>query len=141
MLYYVYFSDAGVPRTGLTPAWEYLVTADNGTDKSGDAPSITEVGGGWYKFAVTFGTAPWDVMTEDLVGVIDGGASLADVERYRPVSITLRGLGLARIAHKGIQDKVKGSIDIYATNGTNKELTLELSESDADITRQAIKAI
>lgn len=97
MLYYVYFSDGGVPKTGLTPTWESLVTADNGTDKSGSAPVVTEVGGGWYKFTIVYGTVPWDVTGEDLVGVIDGGSSLYDADRYKPISITKRGLGLNAI--------------------------------------------
>ncbi|MCK5270191.1 MAG: hypothetical protein KAJ46_05370, partial [Sedimentisphaerales bacterium] len=99
MLYYVYFTDAGVPKTGLSPDWESLVTAENGTDKGGSAPAVTEVGGGWYNFEVTYGTTPWDVTTEDILGVIDGGSSLVDADRYKPVCVSLRGLGLARIAH------------------------------------------
>ena len=85
MLYYVYFSNAGVAETGLTPDWEYLITAENGTDKSGSAPAVGEAGGGWYNFDVTLGTAPWDVTTEDLLGVIDGGGALANIDRYKPV--------------------------------------------------------
>ena len=135
MLYYVYFSDVGIAKTGLAPAWEYLKTAQNATDKSGSAPSITEIGGGWYKFNITLGTAPWDVTTEDLVGVIDGGSSLSDVDRYKPVCITLRGLGLARIAHKGVQTKSTGDIDIYATDGSTKELKLGMTDSASEITR------
>ena len=135
LLHYVYFADAGVPKTGLSPDFEYLVTAENGTDKSGSAPTITEVGGGWYNFEITFGSAPWDVTTEDLVGVIDGGSSLADVDRYKPVAITLRGLGLARIAHKGVQNKSTGDIDIYATDGSDKVLKLDMTDGSSTITR------
>ena len=111
------------------------MTGENGTDKSGSAPAISEVGGGWYKFDITFGTAPWDVMTEDLAGVIDGGGSLADVDRYKPVSITLRGLALARIAHKAVQSKSTGDIDIYATDGSGKELKLDMTDGSSEITR------
>jgi len=135
MLYYVYFSNAGIPETGLTVNWEYLVTAENGTDKSGSAPSITEVGGGWYKFAITFGTAPWDGAGEDLVGVIDGGADLEDVDRYKPVCITLRGLALARIAHKAVQNKSSGDIEIYSTDGNSKEMKLQMSDGESEISR------
>ena len=141
MLYYVYFSDAGVPKTGLSPDWESLKTAENGTDKSGSAPTISEVGGGWYAFDVTYGTAPWDVTTEDLVGVIDGGSLLVGVDRYKPVCISLRGLGLARIAHKGVQDKLTGAIDIYATDGADKELKLEITDSAETITRNPMTAV
>ena len=140
MLYYVYFSDAGTPKTGLTPDWESLLTAENGTDKSGSAPAIAELGGGWYKFDVTFGTAPWDVITEDLVGVIDGGNLLSGADRYKPVIITVRGLGLARIAHKGVQNKSSGDITIYATDGTSEEMKLDMSENTTEVIRNPIAA-
>lgn len=144
MLYYVYFSDAGVPKTGLTPSFGSLATAQNGADKSGGAPSVTEINSshcpGWYKFDITFGSTPWDVTTEDLVGMIDGGSSLADGDRYKPVAITLRGLGLARVAHKGVQNKSTGDIDIYQTDGATKELKLDMTDGAASITRDPVAA-
>lgn len=85
---YVYFSDVGVAATGLTPTFTSLITATNGTDKSASAPTISEIGGGWYSFEVTFGTAPWDVTDEELLGVINGGATLADTDRYKEVTVT-----------------------------------------------------
>jgi len=135
MLYYVYFSDAGTPKSGLSPDWESLKTAENGTDKSGSAPSISEIGGGWYVCDITYGTAPWDVATEDLVGVIDGGSSLSDVDRYKPVCISLRGLGLARISHKGVQNKSSGDVEIYATDAVSKEMKLDMTDSAGEVTR------
>jgi len=135
MLYYLYFTDAGTPKTGLTPTWESLLTAENGTDKSGSAPTISEIGGGWYVFDVTFGTVPWNVATEDLLGVIDGGSVLADADRYKPVAITLRGLALARIAHKGVQDKATGAITIKATDGVRAELRLAMTDAAGQIIR------
>ena len=81
----VYFSKSGAPQTGLSPTWSSLHDT-NGTDKSGQAPSISEVGGGWYKFSVTKGTAPWD--GADLIGVLDGGSTLGGAERYLPVIIS-----------------------------------------------------
>ena len=140
MLYYVYFSDGGSPKTGLSPDWESLVTAENGTDKSGSAPTITEVGGGWYNFEITFDTAPWDAETEDLLGVIDGGSALVDPDRYKPVAITLRGLALARIAHKAVQDKGTGDIDIYQTDGSSKEMKLAMTDANDDLTRNPTRA-
>ncbi len=126
MLYYVYFSDAGTPKTGLTPTWEYLRTAGaTNVDKMDiiepydDECPIAEIGGGWYSFDITYGNKPWDLTTEDLVGVIDGGSTLADAaDRYKPVVISLRGLALARIAHAGIQDKQSGAVTIYKTAGS-----------------------
>ena len=140
MLYYVYFSDEGSPKASLSPDWDSLITAENGTDRSGDKPTITEGGGagnggGWYKFDITFGTAPWQTETEDLLGVIDGGSALGDADRYKPVCITLRGLGLARIAHKGVQNKSTGDIDLYATDGTSKEMKLDMTDGSSEITR------
>ena len=135
MLYYVYFSDAGMPKTGLTPSWETLETAKNGTDKTGAAPTIMEVGGGWYNCEITYGATPWDVTTEDLVGVINGGSSLAEVDRYKPIVISLRGLGLARIAHKGVQNKTSGVIDIYGIDGTSKEIQLVMEDDGEEIRR------
>jgi len=144
MLYYVYFSDGGVPKTGLTPTWEYLVTAENGTDKSSLAPTISEVAGGYYTFDITFGESgsgkPWDVETEDLLGVIDGGSGLVDADRYKPIAITLRGLALARIAHKGVQDKGSGDIDIYQTDGSTKEMKLDMTDANDSLTRNPTAA-
>jgi len=138
MLYYVYFSDAGVPKTGLAPDWEYLVTAENGTDKSGSAPTVTEIGGGWYYIDVVFGTAPWDVTTEDLVGVIDGGSSLADVDRYKAICVSLRGLGLSALVHKGQYDKSSGDLEIYATDGTTKEIKVAMTDTTDSQTRTPV---
>ena len=134
MLYYVYFSDAGVPKTGLTPDFEYLKTAENSTDKSGSAPAITEIGGGFYKFDITLGTAPWDVTTEDLVGVIDGGSSLADVDRYKSMTITKRGQALARIGHKTVQTKSTGDVIVYAADDTTEEMKFDITDAAATIT-------
>ena len=69
MLYYVYITQNGEPKTGLSPDFESLFTAENGTDKSG--------------------SAPWDVTTEDLVGVVDAdptdALSMNASERYIPI--------------------------------------------------------
>ena len=144
MFYYFYVSNAGVPATGLVPgsdiAWESLHTAENGTSKTG--PSFSEIGGGWYSFDITFGQSPWDVETEDLVGVINcdtnGNVGLADSDRYKPVTISLRGLALARIAHKGVQHKSTGNIDIYATDGSERTLTLQMSDDAESLTRNPV---
>jgi hypothetical protein len=140
MLYYVYFSDNGSPKTGLSLTWHSLRAAGSGADKTALAPIISSVGGGWYQFDITFGVGPWNVTTEDLVGVIDGGSSLAAVDRYKPVCLTLRGLALARIAHKGVQDKLTGGIDIYASDGESKELRLDMSEDNESVTREPMTA-
>jgi hypothetical protein len=152
MLYYVYFSNAGTPVTTLTPTWETLNTAGSTnlnkldiTEPYDSDPAFNNIGGGWYSFDITYGVAPWDVTTEDLVGVIDGGVTMTDpVDRYKPVVISLRGLALARIAHAGVQDKATGDVTIYKTNGVvtspadNKELVLNMHDSGSTITRQTM---
>lgn len=155
MLYYVYFSDAGTPKTGLYPTFITLKTAgvSSGTgsatvisgfvDKSGDAYNdtpIAEIGGGWYAFDITFGEHPWDTTEQDLVGVIDGGNTLDAVDRYKPVVISLRGLALARIAHAGIQEKQTGDVYICKTDGTTHELKLDMTDTGTEITRDIKKA-
>ena len=135
MLYYVHFTDNGEPETGLTPSWEYLITAENGTDKSGSAPAISELGGGWYKFDVTFGTVPWDVTDEDLLGFIDGGSGLVGSERYKPIAITKRGLALAALSHKSTYTKSTGVQVVQGVDDLGTELTQTLSDSSGVVTR------
>lgn len=145
MLYYFYVSNAGIAETGLVAgsdlAWEYLVTAENGTNKSGTALSglVTECGGGWYAVDITLGTAPWDVKTEDLVGVIDcdtaGDAGLDDLDRYKPVAFTLRGLALAKISHKATQTKATGDIVVEASDGSTDAFKIDMTNAATTITR------
>lgn len=92
----------GVGAVGLSLTWGNLRTSNNGTDKSAVAPVITEVGGagnggGWYRFELVQGEGAWNVSEEDLVGVIDGGVTLSDVDRYTSVLLTERGLQLNNI--------------------------------------------
>lgn len=125
MEYYFRVRQDGVPKTGLTPDFEYLLTtggvcgdgAESGTDKSASAPIIYEVGGGVYKFDIEFGTAPWDVTTQGLVGVIDadptGAAGLTDDERY--IDILLRNETRALMS---MSLDSSGRVDLGAVGGT-----------------------
>jgi len=79
MEYKFYVADNGLPFTDSTCAWFIYLRVSNGQDLIGSAPVITEIGGGWYKFSAS--------PTFDIVGVIDAGAILNDVDRYIPVSI------------------------------------------------------
>ncbi len=135
MFYYVYFQHNGQPYPALTPQWLSLYTAGQGLNKLALAPTIEEIGGGWYRFDIRYGYAPWDLTGEDLVGVIDGGEVLETAERYKPVVLSLRGLGLARIAHRGVQDKQNGQVTIYAPDGVTPELKLAMTETVDQIER------
>ena len=77
--YEVYFSNAGVPETGLTLTWETLKKYSDGTDESSQ-PAFTEIGGGWYKFSYS--------PSGTMIGVVDGSATLGDTDRYIPCKFT-----------------------------------------------------
>ena len=77
--YEVYFSNAGVPATGLTLTWKTLKKYSDGTDESSQ-PAFTEIGGGWYKFSYS--------PSETMIGVVDGSATLGDTDRYIPCKFT-----------------------------------------------------
>ena len=126
MIYKIYITEDGIPKTGLTPTWNSLRAID-GTDKSASAPSISEIGGGWYKFELTYGTAPFDV--DELVGVIDAGSSLAGYERYMPVVITLRDYALQRLTNKRDYDKSTKIEQVYDDSGT-AEIKYTTTESN-----------
>ncbi len=126
MIYKIFITSGGVPRTGLTPAWQSLRTT-GGADKSASAPAIGEIGDGWYKFEVHCGVAPFDV--PELVGLIDTGAALADGERYIPVTISLRDLALAKLVNKATYDLVEGIETIRNDADSANELRIALTQT------------
>ena len=77
--YSVYFANAGVPATGLTLTWE-SINQEDGDGAFTPQPTFTEVGSGWYRFSST--------PTKNVVGVIDGSATLGDSDRYVPCRLT-----------------------------------------------------
>jgi hypothetical protein len=79
MIYVVFFSSAGVPATGLSPAIGVYKKVSDGTDVT-PAPTVTEVGGGFYKFTAT--------PAEALVVRMNGGGSLGDADKYKVMQIT-----------------------------------------------------
>jgi hypothetical protein len=151
----VYFSQSGVPAAGLTPAWHSLHET-GGADRVAQAPAITAVGGGWYRYEAVKGTAPWEA--GNLVGVIDGGVTLGGAERYVPVILSEQTLqrqadlvlgaavaaaksqagslaadvNLIRqaLAGKRTQEVATGRIRIYDTDNTAVLKTLQPDEQD-----------
>ena len=107
-----------------------------GVDKSADKPLIVEVGGGWYKFSVAFGVAPFD--EGDLVGVIDadknGVNGFLDNERFIPVEVRLDYYALMRLVCRMSQDKLTGEMAIK--NDVDETiLKLGLVEGESSIER------
>lgn len=70
-----YFTEAGTPKTGLTPTIRIRDVSDNSL-KVTDA-SMTEIGDGWYKYTFT----SFVIGTEYVIRC-DGGATLTDPDRY-----------------------------------------------------------
>ena len=79
MIYVLYFTSQGAPKTGLTPS---IITYKKVSDNSDVAspPSVSEIGGGGYKFTA--------VATEPYFVVVDGGATLVNAERYKVMQLT-----------------------------------------------------
>jgi len=132
-----YVASDGEPLTGAAAEMEFesLLTLA-GVDKSGSAPSVSEIGGGWYKFSVAYATAPFDA--GDLVGVIDadkdGDNGLASAERYIPVEVRLDFYGLLRLVNEMSQNKTTGDMLIKDGSG-NTILQLGITDGAAALDR------
>ena len=75
----VFFSNAGAPATGLTPTIGVYKKVSDATDVT-PAPTVSEIGGGFYKFTAT--------PAEALVVRMNGGGSLSDADKYKVMQIT-----------------------------------------------------
>lgn len=132
-----YVAKDGMPLTGSANKmnFESLKTI-GGTDKSSTAPTINEIGGGWYKFSVAYGIAPFDV--GDLIGVIDadkeGDNSLANAERYIPVEVRLDFYALSRNVNRMTQNKMTGDMEIKNSAG-DTILKLDINETTTEVQR------
>jgi len=71
----VYFADAGVPKTGLSPTVDIYDVSDNSLDVNDGA--MSEIGGGFYKYNFTGHDA-----TKDYAFVADGTSTLGNSDRY-----------------------------------------------------------
>jgi hypothetical protein len=137
-----YVALSGAPLTGAAAEmeFEHLLLLD-GTDKSGSAPSISEIGGGWYKFSAAYGTAPFDA--GDLVGIIDadkdGDKGLQYSERYIPIEVRLDFYGLSRLVNKMSQDKLTGDMEIKNTAG-DTILKLGITDGASEVDRDPATA-
>jgi len=132
-----YVAKDGGPLTGAAAEMNFeSLNTLSGTDKSGDAPSISEIGGGWYKFSVAYGTTPFNA--GDLIGAIDADKdcnnSLANAERYIPVEVRLDFYALSRLVNKMSQDKATGDMLIKNADG-NTILQLGITDGESTVSR------
>ncbi len=133
-----YVSKDGEPLTNASAQMDFdSLKTLAGVDKSGGAPTISEIGGGWYKFGVAYGTAPFD--DGDLVGVIDadkdGNNGLANAERFIPIEVRLDFYALLRLVNTMSQNKTTGDMVIKDSSG-NTILELSITESESTLDRE-----
>ncbi len=133
-----YVSNDGEPLTGAAAQMDFeSLKTLAGTDKSGSAPTVSEIGGGWYKFSVAYGTAPFDA--GDLVGVVDadknGNNNLANAERYIPIEVRLDFYALMRLVNKMSQNKSTGDMEIKDSSG-NTILELSIIDGESTLDRE-----
>jgi len=123
--YKTYFADAGVASTGLTPVWGSLTKVSDGTAFT-PQPTFTELAGGWYKFTLS--------PSEDLVGVIDGSATLTtDSDRYVPVDFTaLDGALDAAVSSRSTLAELRTALGVSATD-TIAELAQGIPDAEPSL--------
>lgn len=136
-----YVSKDGEPLTNAAAQMDFeSLKTLAGVDKSSSAPTISEIGGGWYKFSVAYGIAPFDA--GDLVGAVDadkdGENSLANAERYIPIEVRLDFYGLMRLVNRMSQDKITGDMVI---RDSSDNTILELSITDGQSTLERAPGI
>ncbi|MHC4095729.1 MAG: hypothetical protein ACYSU3_06685 [Planctomycetota bacterium] len=133
-----YVSIDGKPLTGAAAQMDFeSLKTLAGTDKSGSAPTVSEIGDGWYKFSVAYGTTPFD--SGDLVGVVDadknGNNNLANAERYIPIEVRLDFYALMRLVNKMSQNKSTGDMEIKDSSG-NTILELSIIDGESTLDRE-----
>ena len=132
-----YVALGGEPLTGAANEMEFeSLRTLAGTDKSGSAPAISEIGGGWYKFSITYGTDPFDA--GDLIGVIDadknGSNGLLNTERYIPVEVQLDFYAMKRLTEKSIEIDSMGCLESDLNNNVKAELVKLASDGLSGLT-------
>lgn len=128
MIYVLYFTSQGAPKTGLTPT---IITLNKVSDGAAVAvmpsawPTVSEIAGGGYKFTLAF---PFNSLSEAFFAVVDGGAALVNAERYKVMQLTVNDGSLdAAVSTRapeaaGNLAAVKADVE-HATYGLNALLT------------------
>lgn len=107
-----YFSENGVPKTGLTPS--ITIRELDGTIKV-NAQNMTEVAAGFYKYDFT----DYDE-DEDYLISVDGGSSLSDSDRYLANTNETAGIGRILQIEKGNWEIKGNQMIFYDTDGTTE---------------------
>ena len=120
---FVFFTNAGVPETGLSPTFATWLGSDGNPPVAG-APAISEVGGGVYTYAIPVALAI------DTVAVIDGGAGLANADRYKLDTIVLADAGLGPDVVWAPLTQIRGFVTFESEGVTQYQLYVYLTDRD-----------
>ena len=102
MIYVVFFSNAGAPATGLTPTIGVYKKVSDATDVT-PAPTVSEIGGGFYKFSAS--------PAEALVVRMNGGGTLSDADKYKVMQITPHDADLdTQVSTRGSQADLTAAV-------------------------------
>jgi len=115
--YYIYITDNGTPKTGLTPSIIVYNKASDWTS-AGTPPTISEAGNGFYYFDAT--------PTERIIILIDAGTALADIDRYIPMEISEDDFALKDSRLKELDAaNMPADIDTIKQNTSNMKTKLD----------------
>jgi len=128
MLVFAYFSDKGVPKTGLSPTLKIIDLADNSVVVSDDG--MTEVGYGAYKYEF----ATFDNSKEYFIRC-DGGVVLKDPDRYTVGTTSIVSV-LDRIQEieEGRWKIEDNKLTFYGEDGTTPLVTFNLKDAEGNPT-------
>jgi hypothetical protein len=126
MIYVVFYSSAGVPATGLAPTIDLYQKVSDATGVT-PAPTVSEIGGGFYKFTAN--------PAEALVVRMNGGGTLAEADKYKVMQITPHDGDLdAQVSTRGSQEDltaVKARTDNLPNDpASNAQVNTRLAAAD-----------
>ena len=126
MIYVIYFSDFGTPKTGLSPTVDIHVKVSDGSS-AGSAPSVSVLRGGFYKFTAT--------PTERVALRVDSeDSNMADADRYIPMVIGPEDDAMDFMKNiEGGKWQITGNQMIfYKSDNTTEVCRFNLFDSDGD---------
>jgi len=130
MLIMTFFTDNGVPKTGLTPS---LSIIDSDGNVAVNAQSMTEISLGFYKY--NFSTYDED---KDYGIVSDGGSSLSDNERYKVQSNETAGVGNILKIEKNRWKIINNVLTFYDNDGTTVLYSYNLKDVSGKATMRDV---
>jgi len=123
--YYIYITDNGTPKTGLAPSIIVFRKASDWTS-AGTPPSISEAGNGFYFFDFS--------PTERVIILVDAGSVLADIDRYIPLEISEDDFAITNARLKELDpENMPADIDTIKQNTASMKTKLDRISVPANI--------